>query len=76
MPLWASLLLLLLPLMLIAGNYWRSGRQGFMKYGLIWLIIIAVIAIGYDALNPRTATEADPTKALPEMGNPKEGSEI
>jgi hypothetical protein len=76
MPLWASLLLLLLPLMLIAGQYWRSGRQGFIKYGLIWLIIIAVIAIGYDALNPRLTTETDPTKALPEMQAPEKGPEI
>jgi hypothetical protein len=73
MPTWATLLLLLLPLLLIAGQYWRSGRKDFWRYGLIWIIIIALIAIGYDALSPRFTGQDNQAIELPgDSENPKQ----
>lgn len=57
---WVSLISLTGFLILIGGRAWQRNKSDFIKYGLIWLVIIVVLVIGYQALGPRFLHREEP----------------
>ena len=71
-PDWVSVLYMTLALVLIAGQFWRNKQPGWVKNAMIWVAVIAVVALLYDLLGPK----AHPSEQAPPQASQSKSTDL